>query len=84
MPTVKTAISVPKPLFQEFDRLSRRLRVPRSRLFVQAAEEFLQRHTADEITKQLNRVYAKGETEEDRAIRHAAMYGFSKLVEGTW
>ncbi len=38
---MKTAISVPDDLFREMERCSRRLQVSRSRLFADAAREYL-------------------------------------------
>jgi hypothetical protein len=43
---VKTAISIPDELFHEVERCSRRLRVSRSRLFADAAREYLARRRA--------------------------------------
>jgi len=40
---MKTAISIPDELFHEVEQCSRRLRVSRSRLFADAAREYLAR-----------------------------------------
>lgn len=40
---MKTAISIPDQLFHEVEQCSRRLRVSRSRLFADAAREYLAR-----------------------------------------
>jgi predicted transcriptional regulator len=41
---MKTAISIPDALFEQVESCSRRLRISRSRLFADAAKEFLARH----------------------------------------
>jgi metal-responsive CopG/Arc/MetJ family transcriptional regulator len=43
MASVKTAISLQKPLFDQVEALVEKMRIPRSRLFVLAVEEFLRR-----------------------------------------
>jgi len=85
MATVKTAISVRKDVFDQMDRLARRMRVPRSRLFTRAAEEFIARHGAADLTRQINRALATaGELPEDKWARAAFLTSFSRLIEGTW
>ena len=84
MSAIKTAISVPKDVYEDMDRLSRRLRVPRSRLFARAAREFLDRHRAEELTEAYNRAYAKGPTVEEKRFLEAARGRFRKLLVGTW
>jgi metal-responsive CopG/Arc/MetJ family transcriptional regulator len=41
---MKTAISLPDALYREADRTAKQMGIPRSRLFAQAVEEFLNRH----------------------------------------
>jgi metal-responsive CopG/Arc/MetJ family transcriptional regulator len=41
---MKTAISIPADLFQEVEACTRRLKMSRSRLFADAAREYLARH----------------------------------------
>jgi metal-responsive CopG/Arc/MetJ family transcriptional regulator len=53
---MKTAISLPDELFRRAERLARRMKTSRSRLFSLAVSEYLERHAPDEITESLNRV----------------------------
>lgn len=55
---MKTAISLPSPLFRSGDALARRLGVSRSELYARALAEFVAKHKADRITQRLNAVYA--------------------------
>ena len=57
---VKTAVSIPDPIFEAADRLARRRRVSRSALYAQALELLLAGEAAAdaEITRRLDEVYA--------------------------
>ncbi len=52
---MKIAISLPDDLFEEAEKLARRLNVSRSRLYREALAEYVGRHDPDEITTALNR-----------------------------
>ena len=53
---MKTAVSIPQDLFEGAERLARRTRKSRSRLFSDALREYVARHGADEVTDAMNRV----------------------------
>ncbi len=57
MTSVKTAISIQKSLFEKVDDLAREMNVPRSRVFVMAVEEYLQRHQNRQLLAEINRAY---------------------------
>lgn len=52
--TVKTAVSLPRPLFEAVARAARRRGVPRSRIVVEALEEHLAEEEDSDITAQIN------------------------------
>jgi metal-responsive CopG/Arc/MetJ family transcriptional regulator len=62
---MKTAISIPDPLFREAERLTKRLRIPRSRLYARALEEYLQRQRSKGIKEALDAVYGSESSELD-------------------
>jgi metal-responsive CopG/Arc/MetJ family transcriptional regulator len=68
---MKTAISLPDPLFTAADALADRLGVSRSELYATALAEFVAKHTDTEITERLNEVYADQDSSLDPAIRRA-------------
>ena len=68
---MKTAISVPTPVFQRADRLARRLKKSRSQLYSEAVSEYVERHDPDAITAALDSVYGSAETEPDDFGREA-------------
>ncbi len=75
---MKTAISVPDPLFAEAERLVRRSGRSRSEVYSAAIREYLARHTPDDITQALDRVAEQlgDPTEENRFIVAAARHRF--------
>jgi len=54
---MKTAVSVPDPLFEEADRVARALGKSRSQLYAEALREYLDRHQRQSITERLNEIY---------------------------
>lgn len=57
---MKTAISIPDPVFRSAESLARRLGVSRSQLYANAVAEFVARHRQGKVTEKLDAVY--GET----------------------
>jgi predicted transcriptional regulator len=51
---MKTAISIPDDLFDGAERLARRTRRSRSRLFTDAVREYLARHAPDKVTESMD------------------------------
>jgi metal-responsive CopG/Arc/MetJ family transcriptional regulator len=56
---MKTAVSIPDPLFDAAEKVAGRLRIRRSRLYAQALAEYVARHRDDQVTEALNRVYSQ-------------------------
>jgi metal-responsive CopG/Arc/MetJ family transcriptional regulator len=56
---MKTAISIPNELFDGAERLARRTRRSRSRLFSDALREYLARHSPDKITESMDQALAE-------------------------
>jgi len=65
MSSVKTAISVEKSLFDQVNNVAHTLSIPRSRLFVLAAKEYLDRHESQWMMDQLKKAYADGGDKEE-------------------
>lgn len=68
---MKTAISLPDPLFDAADRIAKRLHMSRSQLYAQALEAFVRVHQDDAVTEALNAVYAKHPAVLDPAMKRA-------------
>ena len=54
---MKTAVSIPDPIYRRAEKAARQLRVSRSRLYSTAIAEYLQRHTDEQIVEQLNALH---------------------------
>jgi metal-responsive CopG/Arc/MetJ family transcriptional regulator len=55
---MKTAISIPDPIFEEAERLARRLKRSRSELYSRALADYLARHSSDRVTEAMDRTMA--------------------------
>ena len=53
---MKTAVSIPDEVFARAERLARRLKKSRSRLFAEALEEYVRRHDPGEVTAAMDAV----------------------------
>ncbi len=60
---MKTAVSIPDPLFEEAERLSKRLRIPRSQLYAKALEAYVQRQRSKRIREALDELYSTESSE---------------------
>lgn len=56
---MKTAISVPDPIFEAAEQLAQRLEMSRSQLYTRAVEVFIRTHQGQRITEALDRVYTE-------------------------
>jgi metal-responsive CopG/Arc/MetJ family transcriptional regulator len=56
---MKTAISIPDEVYQVAERLARRTKKSRSRLYGEALKEYLARHAPDEVTEAMNQACAE-------------------------
>jgi len=65
---MKTAISIPDPLFEEAERLTKRLRIPRSQLYARALEAYVQRQRSKGIKEALDEVYSTESSELDSVM----------------
>lgn len=69
---VKTAVSIPDPLFEAADRLARQRRISRSALYAEALELLLSNHRdASSITARLDEVYADLDPDADPFLERA-------------
>jgi metal-responsive CopG/Arc/MetJ family transcriptional regulator len=54
---MKTAISIPDPLFEAAEKLARRLGMSRSQLYSKAIDSFIEKNRYSGVTERLNAVY---------------------------
>lgn len=65
---VKTAVSIPDPIFEAADRLARRRRISRSELYAEALARLLEADESRSITERLDDVYGDRPSELDPAL----------------
>lgn len=70
---MKVAVSVPDPVFHAAERVSRRMRMSRSRLYATAVGAFVRQHSDEDVTQQLNEVYATNSSKLDPAFEAASL-----------
>jgi metal-responsive CopG/Arc/MetJ family transcriptional regulator len=69
---MRTAVSIPDDIYQSAERLARRTKRSRSRLYGDALREYLARHAPDEVTEAMNRACAEAGEAKDPFVSSAA------------
>ena len=65
---VKTAVSIPDPIFEAADRLARRRRISRSELYADALARLLEADESRGITERLDEVYGDRSSDLDPGL----------------
>jgi hypothetical protein len=68
-------------VFQAAERLAKRLRIPRSRLYARAIERYVSEAQERDVTALLNQVYAEEEGKLDSAL---AMLQWASIPRERW
>lgn len=55
---MKTAISIPNPIFEAAEQVAKELGISRSELYTTAIAAFVEAHRSEDVTQKLNQVYA--------------------------
>ena len=69
---MKTAVSIPDDVFEGAERLARRSKKSRSRLFSDALREYVARHAPEDVTNAMDRACAELQTPTDEFVSAAA------------
>lgn len=80
---MKTAISLPDPLFRKVERLAGELHVSRSEFFADAAKAYIEQVTKQSVTERLNAVYPPQSTGQAMPKEMVAMQAAS-IPRDTW
>ena len=83
MPNIKTGISIEKPIFDQVNDLAQNLNISRSRLFVMAAQEFIQRHKNMELLQAINEAYDDLQEPEIKMVEKMRPHHL-KMVKDQW
>jgi len=65
---MKTAISIPDPLFKAAERAAKRQKISRSRFYSKAVAAYLKSQSDRQVTEALNTVYATEDSSLDPVI----------------
>jgi metal-responsive CopG/Arc/MetJ family transcriptional regulator len=65
---MKTAISLPDPIFEEAELLARRLGVSRSELYTKALKAYLHKYNREQTLNKLNQIYSEESSEPDPVL----------------
>ena len=78
---MKTAVSIPNELFEMAERLARRSRKSRSRLFSDALREYVARRSPDKITQAMDEALAEIGEENDLFVSSVSR---RRLEQSEW
>jgi metal-responsive CopG/Arc/MetJ family transcriptional regulator len=84
MGSIKTAISLEKQLFEQIEALAKEMKVSRSRLFVLAAQEFLDRHENQKLLEAINHAYDDMPTAEENELLAQMRDRHAEVVKDQW
>ncbi len=65
---MKTAISIPDPLFQAAENMAHHLGISRSELFSTAISEYINNHKYRDVTASLNAIYGEESSALDKKL----------------
>lgn len=78
---MKTAISIPDPVFEAAEKFAHRIGVSRSQFYTKAVEKYLIEFQNQSVTKKLNEIY----TEEPSRLERADLtLQYSSLQKDEW
>jgi metal-responsive CopG/Arc/MetJ family transcriptional regulator len=80
---MKTAISIPDPIFAAAEKLARRLGISRSQLYSEAVDALIEKHRYSGVTEQLNAVY-KANPEASRMEQEVEELQSRSVTEEDW
>jgi len=84
MTTIKTAISIDKPLFEQMDALAHDMNTSRSRIFAMAASEFIDRHKNLKLLEAINAAYVDFPDSNEATLRSEMRSRHLKMVKDQW
>ncbi|MGA2958639.1 MAG: hypothetical protein ABSF48_23290 [Thermodesulfobacteriota bacterium] len=84
MNTIKTAISIQKSLFEKAEDLAKRMKVPRSRIYALALQDYFRRRENKILLAQINAAHADEPQAVEKNLRQKSKRTHRRLVEGEW
>ena len=85
MLAIKTAISIEKAIFDQAEKVAQAMNVSRSKLFVLALQEFLERQRNKELLEQINAAYSDLPDAAEQTLRSSQRRQHRRIMEsGEW
>ena len=84
MTNVRTAISIPEPLFEQVKELAEKSQISRSRLFVLAVEEYIRQVENQELLQAINAAYDEPPSPDEEVHRERMRQKHRQQVKGQW
>jgi hypothetical protein len=82
---MKTAISLPDQVFYEAEKTAHYMGIPRSKLYLNALLEYLEKNNRKKITEKLNEVYDDDYYKEFKQIEYAGLESIREITKNdTW
>jgi uncharacterized FlgJ-related protein len=82
---MKTAISLPDRVFYKAEETARYMGIPRSKLYLDALLEYLEKNNRQKITEKLNEVYNDDYYKEFEPIEYAGLESIREITKNdTW
>ena len=78
---MKTAVSIPDDVFEDAERLARRLHTSRSKLYARALAEFVARYDDDRVTALMDEAVCEAGGQPDAFVTAAAR---QSMQRGEW
>lgn len=75
---MKTAISLPDPVFKAAEALAEQMGVSRSQLYTLALQAYLRKHNRNQILNKLNQVYSVESSELDPVLEKMQFMSLSR------
>ncbi|MFZ4793016.1 MAG: hypothetical protein ACOYLN_02695 [Blastocatellia bacterium] len=84
MANIKTAISIQDTLFEQVEQLASDLKVPRSRIFALAVEEYLKRQENLRLLAKINEAYEDAPDTGEQTRLGQMKASQRRILEGEW
>jgi metal-responsive CopG/Arc/MetJ family transcriptional regulator len=80
----KTAISLDEELFNEVDKMAKKMKISRSKLFVIAIRDFLKKSENQALFEKLNAAYSDSQTEEKEVSKRMKSKRLAHTEQESW
>jgi metal-responsive CopG/Arc/MetJ family transcriptional regulator len=78
---MKTAISIPDPIFQAAEAMAKRLEMSRSELFTVAVSKYMKDNKYQDVTETLNKLYSNENSNLDTEL---SVMQFKSISKEAW